>query len=404
MGIIQDKRWYLLQLPFIRINPRIVMLVSTLAIITALMAIPAYVLATNHHQVVIEELQKRAEGLAAGVALMIQHEINQYRKLVDAADIAQLSSEEVDFYETMNAHLSQLTERTGAQFIFTERWIDHDTIAYVLDGTDPTSEDFSALGEQDGMEPIERSAFLERSTVSTDLINDPLWGRYITGFSPIIDQDTDELLGVAGVDFSAEYAHSLMRRMDWLIAGSFFLLILLISLGFYVLYILLSKTSMEDYLTKLHSRRFFSLSLKEEIRIARRTGRPLCVILIDIDWFKQVNDTMGHAAGDRVLVSVADVLLSHTRPSDTCARLGGDEFAIILPACSIDTCQLIASRIQRFAAQIESTPNSHISLSMGLVEYRQSMDEHTMMHIADEALYSSKSAGKGIITVHSNSQ
>lgn len=161
-------------IPFLRINTRIILLILILVSITALMAIPAELLAGQHHKVVIREIQVRAESMAMSIAAMIENEAEQYRALLDAESEESLSEEDTKFYLRMNEILHRITSSTGAQFIFTERKVDSRTVAYVLDGTDPLSSDFSPLRTQEAMRPAEETVYRERATYATDLVVDPV--------------------------------------------------------------------------------------------------------------------------------------------------------------------------------------------------------------------------------------
>lgn len=109
---------------------------------------------------------------------------------------------------------------------------------------------------------------------------------------------------------------------------------------------------------------------------------------------------MGHIAGDRLLVSIAEVIRSHIRATDTGARYGGDEFAVILPGCSLKQGTEIAETILDAVSRLEAIPGKQASLSIGLVAWKDPMDDHTIISCADEALYQSKSRGRGVITVY----
>lgn len=115
----------------------------------------------------------------------------------------------------------------------------------------------------------------------------------------------------------------------------------------------LIEVSSRDVLTGLANRRQFELSLEREADRVARAGEPALLLLLDLDFFKSINDTHGHAAGDLVLQAVAQALLDCVRPMDTVARYGGEEFAIILPNCPPAFGQTVAERVRR---RIESRP------------------------------------------------
>ncbi len=113
----------------------------------------------------------------------------------------------------------------------------------------------------------------------------------------------------------------------------------------------LCQLSSRDPLTGLSNRRPFELTLARELGRVARAGEQALLLTLDIDHFKRVNDTHGHAAGDQVLKAVAEVLVDSVRPMDTVARIGGEEFAIVLPNCLPAVAPTVAERVRRRVAQ-----------------------------------------------------
>jgi diguanylate cyclase (GGDEF)-like protein len=105
-----------------------------------------------------------------------------------------------------------------------------------------------------------------------------------------------------------------------------------------------------DQLTGAPNRRAFLANAEAEVARARRHGRPLAVIALDVDHFKRVNDTWGHAAGDRVLVEVARQVMRTLRPGDELGRLGGEEFAVVLPESDAGQAAVVADRLRAMMA------------------------------------------------------
>lgn len=164
------------------------------------------------------------------------------------------------------------------------------------------------------------------------------------------------------------------------------------------------KAAERDPLTCLSNRRAFMPRLKTEHARAVRTGRSYCLVIWDIDDFKQINDTYGHDYGDVVLKKLAEILRNNCRDIDFPARIGGEEFAIILPECSSDEGELA---LERFRSEVESTrfiaPDGkllQITISIGIASFKTSYkSEMALMSDADKALYKAKSQGKNQIHV-----
>jgi len=154
----------------------------------------------------------------------------------------------------------------------------------------------------------------------------------------------------------------------------------------------------EDALTGVANRRHFDAVGRAEWARFQRYGRPLSLVIVDVDEFKTVNDRFGHASGDLVLKSVAQACASARRETDTVARIGGDEFALLLPETNEAGAAAIAERLR---SQIASVPqklkgeNVPVTVSVGVAGGTLSMPSFdALQKRADEALYSAKTAGR----------
>ncbi len=155
-----------------------------------------------------------------------------------------------------------------------------------------------------------------------------------------------------------------------------------------------------DGLTDVYNHRFFHQILAAELARAKRFQRPLSLLMIDVDYFKEYNDAWGHQAGDEVLKRLASIFKRLSRTYDTVARYGGEEFAIILPELGKETAILVGERIRQevlatnFPGE-EGLPNRQLTISLGLATYPQDATEkERLISVADEALYMAKKLGK----------
>ncbi|WP_127501045.1 GGDEF domain-containing protein [Actinoplanes solisilvae] len=158
-----------------------------------------------------------------------------------------------------------------------------------------------------------------------------------------------------------------------------------------------------DGLTGLRSRRFFEQSLHAEVARAARSGSEVGLLLLDLDHFKNVNDTYGHNGGDRVLVELAHRLTAVIRPGDLAARYGGEEFAVLLPGAGPETAAEIAERIRRAIAMAPIAVGEHrvhsVTVSIGVAGLPSiCTDAEELVLAADRALYASKNAGRNRVT------
>ncbi len=162
--------------------------------------------------------------------------------------------------------------------------------------------------------------------------------------------------------------------------------------------------SVRDPLTGLFNRRFMQESLERELRRAARSSRPLGGILLDIDHFKQFNDSYGHEAGDIVLRELGGFLQSQIRGEDIACRVGGEEFLLILPDTSLDVTRQRAEKLReaskRVSIQYGGRPLGVITLSMGVVVFPvHGSTCDVILRSADEALYQAKAQGRDRVVV-----
>jgi diguanylate cyclase (GGDEF)-like protein len=150
-----------------------------------------------------------------------------------------------------------------------------------------------------------------------------------------------------------------------------------------------------DALTGLHNRRYFHQTLARECARAHRYERRLSLIVFDLDGFKEVNDRVGHLAGDAALAEVAERVRSVVRTSDIACRVGGDEFAVILPESALDDADQLYRRILSAVSSRAVGQAGKLYLSAGVAELRPEDDPVSFFQRADDALYRAKEAGKG---------
>ncbi len=149
-----------------------------------------------------------------------------------------------------------------------------------------------------------------------------------------------------------------------------------------------------DALTGLHNRRFFHETLARECARAHRYERKLSLIVFDLDDFKEINDRIGHLAGDAVLSEAAERVRDVVRTADIACRVGGDEFAIILPEASIEDADQLYRRLQHAVSARPVGLAGQLALSAGVAELRAEDDPMSFFQRADDALYRAKADGK----------
>lgn len=161
----------------------------------------------------------------------------------------------------------------------------------------------------------------------------------------------------------------------------------------------LELLSITDGLTKLYNHRHFQEELTRAFDEAERYQRPLSVAILDIDFFKKVNDTYGHATGDEVLKAVAAIFADSIRASDLAARYGGEEFTVMMPETALDDAIAFAEKIRTTieSARIETTAGTvAMTISIGVASYPQlkATSARQIVEAADKALYRAKRGGR----------
>jgi two-component system, cell cycle response regulator len=165
----------------------------------------------------------------------------------------------------------------------------------------------------------------------------------------------------------------------------------------------LKRLSITDGLTKLYNSRYFYNQLKAEIDRTSRYQRPLSLLLLDIDQFKEYNDSFGHLEGDKVLLRLGQVIRSCLRKMDSAYRYGGEEFTVILPETEGDEAATVAERIRSSVASETFYPKDRkekftITISIGVTEYIHDEEIAIFVQRADKAMYLSKQSGRNRVS------
>lgn len=163
------------------------------------------------------------------------------------------------------------------------------------------------------------------------------------------------------------------------------------------------QMSVTDSLTQLYNARHFTATLGLEMDRAERYRRPLTLIIADVDNFKIINDTYGHAEGDGVLTALSGIIQGCLRSTDTAYRYGGEEFAVLMPEV---TAQEGAALAERVRARLAATPLAmasgtaiHTSVSIGVTQYQPGDDAKSFFCRADDGMYQAKRRGKNCVVI-----
>ncbi|MFW5802174.1 MAG: diguanylate cyclase, partial [Spirochaeta sp.] len=156
----------------------------------------------------------------------------------------------------------------------------------------------------------------------------------------------------------------------------------------------LARLSRTDQLTKVLNRRWFRHEAEREIEEAERYGHPLSLIIFDIDFFKDINDTFGHNSGDQVLQQLTRLVEEQIRAGDILARWGGEEFVVLLPHSDCDAALQAAEKLRQETASAPLSPDRRITISLGIAQLQEGETLDHLVGRADRAMYRAKTEGR----------
>lgn len=156
------------------------------------------------------------------------------------------------------------------------------------------------------------------------------------------------------------------------------------------------KTAKTDTLTGLPNRLAFEAMMDREIDLARRLSLPICLLVIDIDHFKKINDNFGHTLGDQALIDVAARLLHSLRRADITFRYGGEEFVVLLSQCDVEAAEQVAERLRHDIETMQNVSAAYgsVTISIGLAQYQANDTAQQFFDHADKAMYQAKHLGR----------
>jgi diguanylate cyclase (GGDEF)-like protein len=161
----------------------------------------------------------------------------------------------------------------------------------------------------------------------------------------------------------------------------------------------LGRLAATDPLTGIYNRLKFNAELDLEMDRARRYQVPLCLIMFDLDYFKRINDTHGHQAGDQVLKKIADLVSANIRSTDSFGRWGGEEFMVLVTHKNLEAAAYIAEKLRELVAAFAFGGDLHVTSSFGVTQLRPDDTLEVFTNRADEALYRAKQQGRNRVEV-----
>lgn len=337
-----------------------------------------------------ENARSKAASIATSVASFLEYDIATYRPLAERS-VLEDDEQAFQVYRTYNDVLAKIKAQSNADYIYTEMFVDDQTVRFILDAEEPDSEGFSPFGSLDGIDDTERSAY-ERAQVTSSVLVDGVWGTFISAFAPIIDSRDGTVVGLAGVDFSAKTLMEQTRVLLLLSLLTFSQLTLLLSFSLMVVIDRYSIRAYTDELTTLGNWRALNRTLARLDRDARRHNRPFVMMTFDVDTFKMINDDYGHPIGDKVLASIAQLIKLRSPWEWACFRSGGDEFVLLLPAWTLEQAAELKTLLLRDIEGLlfPEIQERAISVSIGIAEWKREESLDDLIRRADAHLYEVK--------------
>lgn len=291
---------------------------------------------------------------------------------------------------------------SGSRFAYLMALRNHDVV-FLADAEPTTSPDYSPPGEvYDEATDALRGVFVTKTPFVEGPVPDR-WGDWVSGIAPIVDPASGEVVAVFGFDISATNWNSTIARFRWLgltISGLVATVIIIFGLFSFRQHRLAAKihySSRHDALTGLLNRRVFVENIQQAMSNSR--GEGVAVLYVDLDHFKDINDTLGHSVGDELLRVVAERLRINARRGDCVGRIGGDEFAVMIKARNVSSeaqklaSRLIASMREPFEI-LGNTIRTDASVGIAICNSRDENAERLLSY-ADIALYHAKNDVRG---------
>jgi diguanylate cyclase (GGDEF)-like protein len=221
--------------------------------------------------------------------------------------------------------------------------------------------------------------------------------RHSAGYRLLLE---DRLLGEVNLTRAQRFSDAEITSIENLIGG------LVYALRNALLYREAIESALRDPLTGVANRAALDAALKREVSLSQRHKLPLSVLLLDIDKFKKINDTYGHAVGDTVLKALTQGVNACIRTSDVQARYGGEEFVVVLPGTDRNGAVLLAARIRRHIESLccelpaaNGEAALHFTVSIGVAAFDGKEDSASLVHRADQAMYTAKQLGGNQVSI-----
>ena len=370
-----------------KIFKRRLMLLCMGILVVILAAIHTTVFVTSN-KAIEENLETSANGVAVSIANSIMWNVDEYKSFLETMDVNS------EYYKKMQTFFSDIKENSNIKYIYTIKRVDETISEYVLDAEPIGSPGYSRPGTREN-DPEGQAAFSSGIPTGFETVKDEKWGWLLGAYAPIFDKD-GEMLGLVGVNIDGSHLYAYLNKLHLTLLATYVFIVLLsyFSLSKYSIAIL--DPLLLDKLTGAYSKRYFEKFMQKGIANAIRHRTDFAILMLDLDHFKNINDTYGHMFGDTVLSSISDIVRKSLRPTDYFIRYGGEEFAVIIANTKVEHVVEAAERIRK---TVEDSPIFNyeknipikMTISIGVANFNNlGQNANELIENADKALYHAK--------------
>ena len=379
--------------------------ICLIALVVVIGAVHVAVYVTTKN-IITEDITLSAKGIAVTVAAYVMDDIEGYKSFIAEVEKQNLFDPKIGipaesyqnsaYYQKIQTCFSDIKKYSNVKFLYTERRLNAESVEFILDADPIGSEHHSAPRSVYKNDRWKERCYSTKSPTGYPPGLYDEWGELLGVYAPILDRDRKTLLGIVGVDINTAHFYRQLRVLQLTMFGVYaFILVAAVPLlrsysGTFL------DMLLKDKLTGAYTKRYCDRILQEEITHALNRRKDLAVLMLDLDYFKKVNDTYGHGFGDNVLVSISAVVKNALRQNDHFVRYGGEEFVVVIPNANEKRAMEIAERI-RSAVQANVIHNEEkgisikITISIGIALLSgPGTSPQNLIENADKALYESK--------------
>ncbi|MCL2260969.1 MAG: diguanylate cyclase [Fibromonadales bacterium] len=367
-----------------------------MSILIIVLAIINAVVYSTIKRLMEDQFQLAGQSTAVVVASIISEDLDGYRQFLATRDTSS------EYYVRMQGYFNNILKTSNLRFIYTINRINNKYIEIILDSEPTSSKYYSAPGSIETMNKTTSIVFDTKQPTKLKPTRSA-FGHLLGGCAPILDEQ-GELLGVVGVDIDYSEIFFIVQQLFIALTTIFILLLVFI-------YFLLSKIShyflepmLKDKLTGAYNKRYFEAILKKSIDAALEAKQELSVLMLDLDYFKKINDTYGHIFGDIVLAKTAGWIRESLRKDDFFVRYGGEEFAVLQFNIDASVAANLAERIRKTIEShniynAEKNISITMTISIGIANLqKRNVSALELVKEADKALYEAKKTRNTVMT------